>query len=131
MFGLENRGETLIFMLRHFDETMTILILYFLRFGAIEILTGDFSWQKPWGHFLKTVISSDFFPEHKNREKRWNFTKSVIYRDQKSKKLPNDRQNERAVVRILIEISDNSVLAWHCVTVIILDGCFKLTCLSL
>ena len=63
----------------------------------------DFSWQKPWGHFLKPVISCDFFPEQKDREKRGNFTKSVIYRDQKSKKLPNDRHNERAVVRILIE----------------------------
>ena len=30
MFGLENRGETLIFMSHHFDETMTILILHFL-----------------------------------------------------------------------------------------------------
>ena len=29
MFGLENRGETLIFMSRHFDETTTILISYF------------------------------------------------------------------------------------------------------
>ena len=29
MFGLENRGETLISMLRHFDETMTILISHF------------------------------------------------------------------------------------------------------
>ena len=29
MFGLENRGETLIFMSRHFDETMTILIFAF------------------------------------------------------------------------------------------------------
>ena len=38
----------------------------------------DFSWQKPWGNFLKTVISGDFIPEHKNREKRGNFTKSVI-----------------------------------------------------
>ena len=38
MFGLENRGKTLIFMLRHFDETMTILISYFLRFGALKIL---------------------------------------------------------------------------------------------
>ena len=42
MFGLENRGETLIFMSRHFDETMTILILHFLRFGALKILTGDY-----------------------------------------------------------------------------------------
>ena len=70
---------------------------------------------------FKTVISGDFFPEHKNREKRWNFTKSVIYRDQKSKKLQNDRHNERAMVRILIEngaeISDQSALAWHWVRV--------------
>ena len=72
-------------------------------------------------NFLKTVISRDFFPEHKNREKRGNFTKSVIYRDQKSKKLPNDRHNEHAVVRILIEngaeISDNNALALHCMGV--------------
>ena len=58
----------------------------------------------------------DFYSEHKNREKRGNFTKFVIYRDQKSKKLPNDRHNERPVIRILIEngaeISDNSALAW-------------------
>ena len=37
MSGFENRGETLIFMLRHFDETMTILISHFLRFGALKI----------------------------------------------------------------------------------------------
>ena len=42
MFGLENRGETLIFMSRYFDETMTILISHFLRFGALKILTGDY-----------------------------------------------------------------------------------------
>ena len=42
MFGLENRGKTLIFMSRHFDETMTILISHFLRFGALKILTGDY-----------------------------------------------------------------------------------------
>ena len=42
MFGLENRGETLIFMSRHFDETMTILISHFLRFGALKISTGDY-----------------------------------------------------------------------------------------
>ena len=42
MFGLENIGETLIFMSRHFDETMTILILHFLCFGALEISTGDY-----------------------------------------------------------------------------------------
>ena len=41
MIGLENRGETLIFMSRHFDETMTILILQSLRFCALTILTGD------------------------------------------------------------------------------------------
>ena len=41
MFGLENRGETLIFMSRHFNETMTILILHFLHFGALKILIGD------------------------------------------------------------------------------------------
>ena len=42
MFGLENRDETLIFMSRHFDETMAILISHFLRFGALKILTGDY-----------------------------------------------------------------------------------------
>ena len=42
MFGLENRDETLIFMSRHFDETMTILISHFPCFGALKILTGDY-----------------------------------------------------------------------------------------
>ena len=42
MFRLENRSETLIFMSRHFDKTMTILILHFLPFGALKILTGDY-----------------------------------------------------------------------------------------
>ena len=42
MFGLENKSETLIFMSRHFDETMTILISHFLHFGALKILTGDY-----------------------------------------------------------------------------------------
>ena len=42
MFGLENKGETLTFMSRHFDETMKILILYFLHFGTLKILTGDY-----------------------------------------------------------------------------------------
>ena len=43
IFGLENRGETLVFMPYHFDETMTInLISHFLRFGALKILTGDY-----------------------------------------------------------------------------------------
>ena len=42
MFGLEDRGETLIFISCRFDKTMTILISDFLRFGALKILTGDF-----------------------------------------------------------------------------------------
>ena len=42
MFGLENRGETLIFMSRHFDETMIILISHFLPFGALKNLTCDY-----------------------------------------------------------------------------------------
>ena len=42
MFSLENRGETLIFMSRHFDETITILISHFFRSGALKILTGDY-----------------------------------------------------------------------------------------
>ena len=42
MFGLKNRGNTLIFMSRHFDETMTILISHFLPFGALKILSGDY-----------------------------------------------------------------------------------------
>ena len=43
MFGLENRSETLVFMSRHFDALMIILISHFLRFGALKILTGDYS----------------------------------------------------------------------------------------
>ena len=35
-------GETLIFMSRHFHKTMTIMILHFLHFGALKILTGDY-----------------------------------------------------------------------------------------
>ena len=42
MFGLEIRGETLIFMLHHSHQTMTILILHFLHFGALINFTGDF-----------------------------------------------------------------------------------------
>ena len=42
MFGLENSGETLIFMSRHFDEKMTTLISHFLHFGALKILSGDY-----------------------------------------------------------------------------------------
>ena len=42
MFGLENRGETLIFMSRHFDKTMAIFFSHCLRFGAPKILTSDY-----------------------------------------------------------------------------------------
>ena len=43
MFGLENTGETLIFMSRHiFDETMTIFDFAFSPFGALKILTDDY-----------------------------------------------------------------------------------------
>ena len=42
MFGLENRGETLIFMSSHFDKTMTILISHFLHFGALKKITGEY-----------------------------------------------------------------------------------------
>ena len=43
MFGLENIGKPLMFMSRHFEETMTILISHFLffAFGALKSLTGD------------------------------------------------------------------------------------------
>ena len=78
MFGLENGGETLIFTSRHFDETMTVLILNILRFGALEILTGDYSVlrinriiyskQKIWCfiHFsiLPALFLQQFFPIH-------------------------------------------------------------------
>ena len=47
---------------------------------------GIFS--KPWF----PVIS---FLNTKTVKETGNFTKSLIYRDQKSKKLPNDRHNER------------------------------------
>ena len=42
MFDLENRGQTLTFMLRHCDKTMAILISHFLRFGALRIVTGNY-----------------------------------------------------------------------------------------
>ena len=70
MFGLKNRGETLIFMSRHFDETMTILISHFLRFGAQKILTGDYfelrinqiiySKQKIWCFIHFSIFPSTF-----------------------------------------------------------------------
>ena len=41
MFALENRGETLIFISRHFEKTMTILILHFF-FWCTKILTGAY-----------------------------------------------------------------------------------------
>ena len=71
MFGLENRGKTLIFMSRHFDDTMIILISHFLRFGALKILTGDcfvlrineiiYSKQKI-GCFIRFSIFPSSFP---------------------------------------------------------------------
>ena len=78
MFGLENRGETLMFMSRHFDETMTILISHVLRFGALKILTGDYfvlrinqiiySKQKNWCFIHFSIFPSTFpkavFPIH-------------------------------------------------------------------
>ena len=42
MFGLGNRAKTLIFMSRHFDETVTILISHFLPFWCTKNLTGDY-----------------------------------------------------------------------------------------
>ena len=58
-------------MSRHFDETMTILISHFLRFGALKILTGDYfvlrinqiiySKQKI-GCFIHFSIFSSTFP---------------------------------------------------------------------
>ena len=60
MFGLENRGETLIFMSRHFDETMTTLISHFLRFGALKISTGDYFVSR-----IKLIIYS--------RQNNWMF----------------------------------------------------------
>ena len=71
MFGLENRGETLISMSRHFDETMTILISHFLRFGALKNSTGNYfvlrmnqiiySKQKI-GCFIHFIIFPSTFP---------------------------------------------------------------------
>ena len=67
MFGLENRGKTLIFVLHHFDETIIIFILYFLRFGALKFLIGDYLvlrinkiiyYKQKIGYFIHLV----FFP---------------------------------------------------------------------
>ena len=41
IFGLENRGEKLFFMSRHFDQTMSILTSHLLHFGALKRITGD------------------------------------------------------------------------------------------
>ena len=39
MFGLKNRGKTIIFVSRHSDETVAILISHFLlHIGALENL---------------------------------------------------------------------------------------------
>ena len=71
MFGLENRGETFIFMSRHFDEPMTILISHFLHFGALKILTGNnfvlrinkITYSKPKiGCFIHFSIFPSTFP---------------------------------------------------------------------
>ena len=67
MLGLENRGKTLIFMSRHFDKTMTILISHFLRFGTLKRLTGDYLNQliyyKPKiGCFIHFSIFPSTFP---------------------------------------------------------------------
>ena len=78
MFGLENRGETLIFMSRYFDKTMTILISHFLCCGALKILPGDYfvlrinqmiySKQKIWCFIHFSIFPSTFptavFPIH-------------------------------------------------------------------
>ena len=68
MFGLENRGETLIS--RPFYKKMTILISHFLRFGVLKILTGDYfvlrinqiiySKQKIWCFIHFSIFPSTF-----------------------------------------------------------------------
>ena len=58
-------------MLCHFDETMTISISHFLRFGALKILTSDYSMLKinkityskqKMGCFIHFSIFSSTFP---------------------------------------------------------------------
>ena len=71
MFGLENNGETLLFMLQHFNETMAILILHFHCFGALKIFTDcciviiinkiTYSKQK-MGCFVQIGIFYNIFP---------------------------------------------------------------------
>ena len=94
-------------------------------------------WKKTWFFMTKTVGS---FSQNRDfpwflswTQKPWKTCEFHKIRDlpwPKSQKLPNNRHNERAVVRIGIEngaeISDYSALARHCVTGTFLDGCFKL-----
>ena len=60
MFRLENRAQTLIFILPHFDQKsvkMTILIKHFLHLVHLKIITGAcfvltaYNWQK-----LKSIL---------------------------------------------------------------------------
>ena len=78
MFGLENRGKTLIFMARHFDETMTIYDFAFSPSGALKILTSNYfvlrineitySKQKMWCFIHFSIFPITFptacFPIH-------------------------------------------------------------------
>ena len=53
------------------DQWITSVIVPVPKKGDLSLMARpwkkrDFTWQKPWGHFLKTVISRDFFPEHEN-----------------------------------------------------------------
>ena len=58
MFGLENGGKTLIFMSRHFDETMTFFDFAFLRIGAVkQKLTG--------GYFMLRLNKMKYIPNKK------------------------------------------------------------------
>ena len=63
MFGLENRGETLIFMSRHFGKTMAILISHFLRLKT-KIKLKNFNWWL----FCVDNESNDIF-----QTKNWMF----------------------------------------------------------
>ena len=66
IFGSENRGETSFFISRHFDQTMTILILHFLCFGALKELFWDKNKQndifttKTWGVLFVPVSLQHF-----------------------------------------------------------------------
>ena len=55
MFGWENRDETLIFMPRHFDQTMAILISHFFPFWCAEnFYLWSFSDMKKQNNIFKT-----------------------------------------------------------------------------